>query len=97
VALPRRQLGIVLLVLGLFTIVASVLAVLEIANGPGTGPKSFAERRGYDQVKVDVQRSFPIALVVALGGLGLAIVGGKLAQRAQVEQAGGASSVPPPA
>jgi hypothetical protein len=92
VAFPRRQLGIALLVLGLFTIVASVVAVLEIANGPGTGPKSFAERRGYDQVKVDVHRVFPIAFVVALGGLGFAILGARLAKRD-----GTVEAAPPPA
>ena len=77
----RRRFGIVLVVLGLVTIVGAVLVVLEIANGPGTGPKAFAQRRGYDQVKVDVQRSFPIALLVGLGGLGLTMAGARLARR----------------
>ena len=77
----RRRLGIALVVLGLVTIVGAVLVVLEIANGPGTGPKSFAQRRGYDQVKVDVQRSFPLAFVVGLGGLGLSMAGARLARR----------------
>ena len=77
----RRRLGIALVVLGLVTIVGSVLVVLEIANGPGTGPKSFAQRRSYDQVKVEVQRVFPVALLVGLGGLGLAMAGARLARR----------------
>jgi len=77
----RRRIGIALVVLGLVTIVGAVLVVLEIANGPGTGPKAFAQRRSYDQVKVDVQRSFPIALLVGVGGLGLAMAGARLARR----------------
>jgi hypothetical protein len=77
----RRRLGIVMVVLGLATIVGAVLVVLEIANGPGTGPKAFAQRRGYDQVKVDVQRSFPLALLVGVGGLGLTMAGARLARR----------------
>jgi ABC-type Fe3+ transport system permease subunit len=77
----RRRVGIALVVLGLLTIVTSVIVVLEIANGPGTGPKAFAERRGYDQVKTDVHRSFPLALVAGLGGLALAMAGARLARR----------------
>lgn len=82
-SLVRRRLGIALLVLGLVTIVSSVIVVLEIANGPGAGPKSFAQRRSYDQVKVDVQRSFPFAFLVGLGGLGLAMTGARLARRVE--------------
>jgi len=77
----RRQIGIALVVLGLLTIVVAVITVLEYANGPGTGPKSFAERRSYDQVKVEVQRVFPAAFLVGLGGLGLAMWGSRLARR----------------
>ena len=79
--MSRRRIGIALVVLGLVTIAGAVLVVLEIANGPGTGPKAFAQRRSYDQVKVDVQRSFPIALLVGVGGLGLAMAGARLARR----------------
>jgi ABC-type sulfate transport system permease component len=74
----RRRFGLALIVVGLLTIVVSVIVVLEIANGPGTGPKTFAERRSYDQVKVDVQRSFPIALIGGLFGLGVAILGARI-------------------
>lgn len=83
--MSRRRFGIALVALGLVTIVGSVLVVLEIANGPGTGPKAFAQRRGYDQVKTDVQRSFPIAFVVGVGGLGLAMAGARLARRETAE------------
>lgn len=82
-AAPRRRLGIALLVLGLVTIALSVLYVLEDANGPGTGPKSFAQRRSYDQVKVEVQRTFPYALLVGLGGLALAMAGSRMARFGQ--------------
>jgi hypothetical protein len=71
-----------LLCSGLIAIVVSVLVVLESANGPGTGPKSFEERRSYDQVKVEVQRTFPLALLGALAGLGLAIVGTRVLESA---------------
>jgi hypothetical protein len=77
----RRRLGIVLVVSGLLTIVIAVVVVLEHANGPGTGPKAFAERRGYDQVKVEVHRVFPYALLAGLAGLGLAMAGSRLARR----------------
>jgi hypothetical protein len=75
---PRRRIGLVLVVAGLLTIVVSVLVVLETANGPGTGPKSFAERRSYDQVKVAVHASYPLALLAGLGGLALAMTGARL-------------------
>jgi ABC-type Fe3+ transport system permease subunit len=79
----RRRTGIALIVVGLLTIVVSVITVLEIANGPGTGPKTFAQRRSYDQVKVAVQHSFPTAFVVALGGLALTMFGARLIRPAE--------------
>lgn len=81
----RRALGYGLIAFGLLTIVVAVIAVLEYANGPGTGPKAFAQRRGYDQVKESVHRTFPIAFLVGLGGLGLAIVGKRVASSADRE------------
>ena len=76
---PRgRRLGNALIALGLVTIVVAVVWVLEVANGPGTGPKTFAQRRSYNQVKVAVHKSFPVAFAVGLGGLGLALLGGRL-------------------
>lgn len=74
----RRRAGLAFLVLGLATIAGAVLWVLEAANGPGTGPKRFEERRSYDQVKVEVHRTFPFAFAVGLGGLGLALFGQRL-------------------
>ena len=77
----RHRLGVTLIVVGLLTIVVSVLAVCEVANGPGTGPKSFAESRGYNQTKVDLQRSFPYGLLGGLAGLGITMFGARLAKR----------------
>jgi len=77
----RRRTGIALIVLGLLTIVGAVITVLQIAEGPGPWPRTFATRRSYDQVKVDVQRTFPLAFVVGVGGLGLAMLGARLARK----------------
>ncbi|MSR63463.1 MAG: hypothetical protein EXS08_13560 [Planctomycetes bacterium] len=77
----RHRLGIALIVFGLLTIVVSVLAVCEIANGPGTGPKTFAQSRGYNQTKVDLQRSFPYGMLGGLAGLGITMFGARLAKR----------------
>ena len=75
---PRRaRLGYGLIAAGLLVIVGAVLYVLEAANGPGAGPTTFAQRRSYDQVKVEVHRVFPLAFLVGLGGLGLALWGGR--------------------
>ncbi len=77
----RRQVGIALVVFGLLTIVVAVITVLQIADGPVEWPMTFATRRSYDQVKVEVQRVFPIAFLVGVGGLGLAMWGSRLARR----------------
>ena len=77
----RRRLGIALIVVGLSTILGAVLYVVEVANGPGTGPTAFAERRSYDQVKESVHGTFPVALLFGLAGLGLAIGGRALSRR----------------
>jgi hypothetical protein len=83
----RRALGIALVVLGLVVIFTSVITVLEVANGPGTGPKTFAERRSYDQVKESVHRVFPLAFVAGLGGLGLALLGARVMSRGRASDA----------
>jgi hypothetical protein len=84
----RRRLGLALIALGLALIVGAVLWVLEAANGPGSGPKTFAARRSYDQVKVAVHATFPYALPVGLGGLGLALLGSRLRAGAELERRG---------
>jgi len=76
----RKLVGRVLIGLGILVILASVLWVLEEANGPGTGPKTFAERRSYDTVKESVHETFPLAFAIGVGGLGLALLGGRLAR-----------------
>jgi len=75
----RARLVLGLRIAGGVLIFAGVLFVLEVANGPGTGPKRFAERRSYDQVKVDLHRSFPLGFSIALAGLGLFLVGQRIA------------------
>lgn len=77
----RRRYGQILIGLGLATIVAAVLWMLEVANGPGTGPKTFAERRSYDQVKASIHETFPIGFPIGLAGLGLTMLGARLARR----------------
>ena len=77
---PRAK-GRTLVVLGLFVIACCVLYVLEAANGPGMGPTRFEERRSYNQVKVEVHRTFPTAFGVALGGLALALYGRRILDR----------------
>ncbi len=67
-----------MIALGLLVILVAVITVLEFANGPGTGPKTFAERRSYDQVKESVHRTFPLAFLVGVGGLGLAMLGARV-------------------
>ena len=74
----RRRLGAVLIALGVLTILGSVLWMLEVMNGPGTGPKTFAERRSYDIVKESAHEVFPRGFAVGLVGLGLALAGGRM-------------------
>ena len=69
----RRRFGQVLVGVGLATILIAVIYVLEVANGPGTGPKAFAQRRGYDRVKASVHETFPLAFAIGNGVLGLTI------------------------
>ena len=72
------KLGRAMVVFGLVVIVASVIYVLEAANGPGTGPKSFAQRRSYNQVKESVHATYPLAFLFALSGLGITMAGSRL-------------------
>ena len=80
-ALPaRRRIGFALVGVGLLVIVSAVLYVLEDANGPGTGPKSFAQRRSYDMVKESMHETFPLAFGLGVAGLGLTMLGARLAK-----------------
>jgi len=76
----QKKLGRALVVTGLVVILGMVIYVLEVANGPGTGPKTFAQRRSYNQVKESVHGSFPLAFVVGVAGLGLSLAGARLAR-----------------
>ena len=80
---PKRRAGIALIAIGVLTIVGAVVYVLEVANGPGTGPKTFAQRRSYNQVKESVHQSFPVAFVVGLVGLGTCVAGSRLLKRVE--------------
>lgn len=71
---------------GLVWVVATVLFVLEVANGPGH-PTSFAERRSYNQTKVAIHGVFPEALGSALLGLALAWWGTRFLERAKLGEA----------
>ena len=83
---PRRaRLGLALIVAGILAIVGGVLVVLESANGPGLGPTKFEERRSYNQTKEAVHSS-PLGFVIALAGLGVAIVGGRLRRREDADE-----------
>ena len=75
-----KQLGIGLVALGLLVILVTVIWVLEVANGPGQ-PRTFAERRSYNQTKVAIHEVFPQAMAIALAGLGLAWTGTRLIEK----------------
>ena len=77
---PRALVGRGLCVLGLALIVWGVLSVTSSAFGTRPTP-SFAERRGYDQVKEAVHESFPYGLLRAVVGLALVVGGAHLARR----------------
>lgn len=80
--MTRARVGTTLVVLGLLGIVWGVIHVLEVANGPGTGPTTFAARRSYDQVKTSVHASFAGGLLRAFGGGALILVGTRLRRSA---------------
>ena len=81
----RRRLGTALLVIGLVGILWGVFHILEAANGPGTGPKTFAERRSYDMVKKAVHESFLGGFARAMAGLGLMMLGARVRRRGASE------------
>jgi len=94
--LSRRGLGRVMVGLGLVVIVAAVIYVLESANGPGTGPKTFAQRRSYNQVKESVHATYPLAFLVALTGLGITMVGARMQRDPESAANDPHPSQPPP-
>ncbi|HED65699.1 MAG TPA: hypothetical protein ENJ09_09115 [Planctomycetes bacterium] len=76
----QRRVGFTLIAVGILTIIGAVLWVVDEADGPGTGPKTFAERRSYNQVKESIHETFPLAFCIGLGGLGVTILGSRLAR-----------------
>ena len=73
-----RRVAISLMAVGGVAILFGVFYVLEAGNGPGTGPKTFAQRRSYNQVKEAVHESFPLGMSVALLGLGAVVLGKRM-------------------
>jgi len=55
--------------------------VFHVLGATSQAGRTFAERRGYNEVKMAVHERFPGALLRAFGGLALAIVGHRVAQR----------------
>jgi cytochrome c biogenesis protein CcdA len=75
----RRAVGIALIVLGVLTILAGVEYVLLQVDGRMV--HEFAERTTYRQAKTAIHRAYPIGLGIALAGLALALLGGRLTRK----------------
>jgi hypothetical protein len=75
-ASARQRLGLVLIVLGLAGILWGVFHVLGGIGG--YEGRDFAHRKSDYQVRTVVHETFPGALVRALAGLALVLVGGQL-------------------
>jgi len=89
IAQRKRTFGRVLIGIGIAVILVDVIWMLEVGNGPGTGPKTFATRRSYDQVKDAMHEVFPYGFAIGLVGLGIALVGGRLARGPQTTESQG--------
>ena len=74
----RRRAGFALIAVGIVCILWGVFHVLNATSHAG---RSFAQRRGYNEVKVTVHEQFPGGLLRALGGLTLAVLGNRLLRR----------------
>lgn len=79
----RIDWGLVLIVVGIAGILWGVFHVLGNAYGPGGPATEFAQRPGYDRVKVNVHAVFFGGLVRAFSGLALAMFGAHLRRRAR--------------
>lgn len=75
---PRRRAGVALIAVGLVCILWGVFHVLNATSQTG---RTFAERRGYNEVKATIHERFPGALLRALAGLALAVTGNRLLRR----------------
>lgn len=72
----RRRAGAVLIAAGIVLILAGVFHVLGSIDRPRS--HRFADRVGYDEVKVAVQHAYPVGFAIAMGGLAIALLGGRL-------------------
>lgn len=63
-------------------VVAIAIAALNLAGaGYGKEPgREFAQRRSYNMVKEDTHRAFPATVLLGVGGLFVAMLGGHLAR-----------------
>ena len=77
-----RRIGLGLIIYGLLQLLFGVIYLLEASNGPGTGPKTFSQRRSYNQVKTDLHRALPVGGSLALSGLLIVMGGSHLRKRA---------------
>ena len=73
---PRSRLGLALIVVGLLMILWGVFHVLDAVGSPAQ--QDFAHRRTYVQVKQAVHGAFIGALLRALPGLALMLLGSHL-------------------
>jgi hypothetical protein len=73
---PRERWGWALTVLGIAVILAGVL---HLTNATIGGPiHEFRERRVYNQVKTAAHEAIPVTFALGLGGLAIAVLGGRL-------------------
>ena len=75
----RRVVGIALIVLGVLTILGGVEYVLLQVDGRMV--HEFAERTTYRQAKTAIHRAYPVGLGIALAGLAIALLGGRLTRK----------------
>ena len=71
-----RRAATVVMGLGFALILSGVFYLLAASNGPGRAPRTFAERRSYNLVKVDLHRAMPVGFSLGFGGL-LVVIAGK--------------------
>lgn len=76
--MSRKRLGAALIALGILGILWGVFHVLAATQPPPGEP---LRRQTYNEVKPRVHAAFAGGLVRALAGLGVALVGGRLAGR----------------